>query len=226
MPKVILLRPRQDETGSKVPHTHTSEKIHPYPSGMTVCYSETVDDSSSSKIKQLEDELIKILDQYGLNTPTHRTICSDSSDEQIEDDYKTALANLSHLEEIVVFSPEIQRQELAGPSEEEGKTATASWGDVFVKMGEEYPFLFTVYTKSYSRSQRLRYGEQIAPSSRDILLDKKQLDRLDILRAVIKWVNLYFPSLKGRPISLESDSVLQTLVCDPLVEIRCPDSLF
>jgi len=146
-----------------------------------------------------------------------------------EDSCQEGIPDLSSLEEIVVFSPEIQQNRQSGfsePSAGREGAVPASWGDVFVRLGEEYPFLFTLYTRSYARSQRLRYGEQISPSSRDILLDRRQLDCRDIVRAVIKWVNRYCPALKGRPISLESDSVLQTLVCDPMVEIRCPESVF
>ena len=100
-----------------------------------------------------------------------------------------------------------------------------SKGDGFIKIGDEYPFLFTVYTAAYAKEQCRFYGEEIKPSSRDIILKRKHLTPEDILRAVIKWVNLYFPDLRGKPVFLEKLSVLQTLVCDPGVEVTLPEPI-
>jgi len=219
MRNVIFLKPREKKSSFETPLA--SGQTPPAPSEMKVSFSEAANKHSLFKINELEAEIMSLLEVNGLENPFHRTIAHPSNTAQEEEG---ELPDLSTLNEIVVFSPEIQQQGFAELSSGEGEAVPASWGDVFVKIGDEYPFLFTAYTKGYARSQRLRYGEEISPSLRDILLDRKQLDCGDIIRAVIKWVNLYCPSLKGRPISLEADSVLQTLVCDPLVEIHCPDS--
>lgn len=220
---MIFLRPHQ--SGPVQPAPVATAQTRNLPCGMTLCYPETISDSSLMKIEELESEIMKLLD---VSSPDERPRGSMCSERMIEEVHEGALPDLDNLEEVVVFSPEIQLQGSKSPeAEEEGPDAVAaSWGDVFVRTGEEYPFLFTVYTKSYARNQWRRYGERISPSSRDVLLDRKQLDRRDIIRAVIKWINLYCPVLKGKPIRLENDSTLQTLVRDPLVEIQCPESVF
>jgi len=126
---------------------------------------------------------------------------------------------------LLFFSPEIQKDELSNPTS--GDTGEPIlWGDVFVKTGEEYPFLFTLYTKQYAQDQLLCYGEKIEVSAKDVVLNRKDLSRADIIRAVIKWTNLYCPFLMGKPIALEEHSVLQGLACDPFVEVQCPESIF
>jgi len=218
MSNVIFFKPRKDCTTSEIP-AHSGHSVQ-NSTPMTICSSEPLTKNHCLKINELEQELLKIIDDYALNDQFTCKVSSDNIDELPE----KQLPDFGELEEIVVFSPEIQQEGFAESSADQEEEIPASWGDVFVKIGEEYPFLFTVYTDSYTRNQLLRYAEKISPSSRDIILRKKQLQREDIIRAVIKWVNLYCPSLMGRPISLESDSILQTLVCDPFVEIQCPDS--
>jgi len=176
--------------------------------------------SKINRINELEMELLKIVDEITLRDQFKFNI----SEKESEDSPGSESPEMEDLDEIVVFSPEIQRDGVGGGSGGDEDRAPSCWGDVFVKAGEEYPFLFTLYTASYARGQLLRYGERILPSPKDIILNRDSLQGEDIVRAVIKWVNLYRPTLRGRPIRLESESVLQTLVCDPFVEIQCPDS--
>jgi len=133
-------------------------------------------------------------------------------------------ANLAALNELVVFSPEIQSQAPEAPEPACSRPREVRWGDVFFKLGDVYPFLLTVYTEDYVKHQLLSYGEKIRPSPRDIILKKKRLSPPDIIRAVLKWVNLYAPGLRGKPVRLESDAVLKDLICEPGIEIVVADS--
>jgi hypothetical protein len=190
-------------------------------SSMSPCTTHLHSSTSSYRIDEIEKELLEIIDEHALRTKCNYTISNDNLDQLQEN----CPPDLNQLIEILVFSPEIQQEGFAGSPSASEEVRLVDWGDVFVKIGEEYPFLFTVYTGSYVRNQFIHHGEKITPSSRDIVLKRKHLQREDIIRAVIKWANLYCPALMGKPISLESDSILQTLVCDPFVEIQCPDSV-
>jgi len=130
--------------------------------------------------------------------------------EEIEEPDEDAVPDLSELEQIIIFSPEIQQEGFVKLPTSGEKQAPRQWGDVFLKAGDEYPFLFTVYTANYAKTQFQYYGERILPSLKDVILNKEHLDPKDIIRAVIKWVNIYCPTLLGKPISLEKDSILQT----------------
>lgn len=133
------------------------------------------------------------------------------------------LKHLEALPELVVFSPEIQQDEFGDPTTSEDAGRSAEWGDVFLKVGEEYPFLFTTYTAAYVQKQLACHGERIRGSARDVILGRKQLTPGDIVRAVLKWVNLHCPALRGKPVHLEEPAVLRELVCDPGIEVVVPD---
>jgi hypothetical protein len=131
-------------------------------------------------------------------------------------------SKLVELESLVVFTPEIRSSHAVS-----GKDANSwgiQWGDVFLKIGDEYPFIFTMYTRRYVRKYFLLYGEMIARSPKDIILDRPFLTPRDTIRATIKWVNCYYPRLKGLPISLEKEEVVQELICDPGEEVIISDS--
>ncbi len=130
-------------------------------------------------------------------------------------DGKLLEIDFSSLTELVVFSPEIQ---LNGVNESEAPGAVR-WGDVFVKHGDEYLFLFTMYTRDYVRQQWISRGEKILPSPKDVILRKGHLSAPDIIRAVIKWANLYGPHCLGRRVRLESETVLRDLICEPGIEV-------
>jgi hypothetical protein len=136
-----------------------------------------------------------------------------------DEDLDTTEKDLGSLTEMVVFSPEIQRDEFETSEPDERQPREVRWGDVFFRFGDVYPFLFTVYTEDYVKHQLVSYGEKIKPSPKDIILRKKQLSPPDIIRAVLKWVNLYSPEQRGIPVRLESDSVLKNLTCEPGVEV-------
>jgi hypothetical protein len=127
------------------------------------------------------------------------------------------------LSELVVFSPEIQKDDFKASEPAEGLSGAVRWGDVFLKSGDEYSFLFTVYTDDYVSHQLVSYGEKIVPSPKDVILRKEHLSPPDIIRAVIKWANLYSPGQKGKQVRLESDAVLQDLICDPGIEVVVAD---
>jgi len=171
------------------------------------------------KIKEIEEDIFSLVDEFVVTSECTTVVSSESVDSLPARE----MTDLESLSEIIVFSPEIQQDGFSKEAQIPEGGVPAVWGDVFIKVGEEYPFLFTLYTRSYVRSQFLRYGERILPSPKDIILERKTLRREDIVRAVIKWTNLYCHPLMGRPIELERDSVLQTLVCDPFVEVRCPE---
>jgi len=124
---------------------------------------------------------------------------------------------LESLDSLVVFSPEIA---LPPPAPRRAHdSARVEWGDVFLRTGDEYPFIFTLYTRRFVSSFYLQRGERICPSPHDIILDRPGLGPPDILRAMIKWVDRYHPDLRGLPIELERREVVEGLVCDPGEEI-------
>jgi hypothetical protein len=127
--------------------------------------------------------------------------------------------DFASLTELVVFSPEIQGQSLNGSESEKTPRGPVHWGDVFLKCGDVYPFLLTVYTEEYVSRQLARHGEKIMPSPKDIVLSREELSPADIIRAVIKWANLYSPQQRGKGVRLESDAVLRDLICDPGIEV-------
>ena len=175
------------------------------------------------KINDIEEELLKFVDESFITTYCDYNIsekCLEAPNEETSSE-----SDVSHLEKLIVFSPEIQQEGFAKSESKKDGLTPCKWGDVFVKNEDEYPFLFTIYTAGYIREQFRQYGERITPSSRDVILNTPQLSREDIIRAVIKWVNLHCPTLKGKPIFLEKDAILQTLICDPGVEIICPDQV-
>jgi hypothetical protein len=141
-----------------------------------------------------------------------------------EEDIDSAKKDLSSLTELIVFSPEIQRDEFETEEPDESRSREVRWGDVFFKSGDVYPFLFTVYTEDYVKHQFVSYGEQIKPSPKDIILRNKQLSPPDIIRAVLKWVNLYSPEQRGIVVRLESGEVLKNLVCEPGIEVVVAES--
>ena len=140
-----------------------------------------------------------------------------------EEDLDPKEQDLESLTELVVFSPEIQRNEFETLEPDESKPREVRWGDVFFRFGDVYPFLFTVYTEDYVKHQLVSYGEKIKPSPKDIILRRKQLSPPDIIRTVLKWVNLYAPEQGGIPVRLESESVLKNLVCEPGIEVVVPE---
>ncbi len=123
------------------------------------------------------------------------------------------------LKELIVFSPEIQRNDLKNLSSNKETDPSSKWGDVFLKSGTEYLFIFTVYTNTYVKEQFDHYRERIKPSCKDIILNSSYLTRSEIIRAVIKWAHLYCTVLKGKPIYLEKSSVLRDLICEPGIEV-------
>jgi len=133
-------------------------------------------------------------------------------------------ARFSGLAELVLFSPEIQWEAFrTRPPGTYALPKERHWGDVFVKTKDLYPFAFTVYTHSYVVERQRFFGESIVPSPEDIVLHRKSLAPMDILRAALKWVNLYYPSLLGKPVSLEKQEILDGLTCDPGAEVLVTD---
>ena len=173
---------------------------------------------NASRLEQMMDEIAELYEDSSLADCTY---CRFNLRE--EDDAETIESDLASLTELVVFSPEVQREGFRKLKPEEIPSDAVRWGDVFIKCGDVYPFLFTLYTEDYVKHQLASYGEKIVPSPKDIILRGHELSPADIIRAVIKWVNLYCPQQSGRPIRLESDAVLQDLVCDPGIEVVVAD---
>lgn len=125
------------------------------------------------------------------------------------------------LRELVLFSPEIQGLACSGdnpPTDGRGRSCPG-WGDVFLRVEECYLFAFTVYALPYVQQCHRVLGEKINPSEEDVVLRCRYLKPPDILRATMKWVNLYHPPLKGKPILLEKAEVLQDLIRVPGAEL-------
>lgn len=137
------------------------------------------------------------------------------------------LAKFTRLRQLVFFSPEIQASALSTsqPSPGQADDPPPRWGDVFLRVDDRYLFAFTAYASSYVQQCRSLLGETIHPSEEDVVLKGRHLTAGDILRAAMKWVNLYHPSLKGKPLSLEKEEVLQELMCVPETEILVATSL-
>ena len=167
------------------------------------------------RIGNIEQELLKFFHESMLASSCRHKI----DKQRLLEEQEERIPELGTLEELVVFSPEIQGKKTEEETSNGDGDAPKLWGDVFLRIGEEYPFLFTAYTADYVREQNLLYGEEIKPSPKDVILKRPHLSPEDILRAMIKWVNLYCPTLKGRAISLEDDATLESLICDPGVEI-------
>ena len=189
-------------------------------------YSQDIEiENKCPEINDIEEELSKFVDKQTLTSHCSYNYSENERDRAENEDQEECLPSLKEIEEIIVFSPEIQKNEIED-SPDNKPAEPVLWGDVFIKTGDEYPFLFTVYTKMYARDQLLYYGEMIEPSSKDIILNRDQLFSEDIIRAIIKWTNQHSQFLMGKPISLEEHSILKTLVCEPLVEVKCPESFF
>lgn len=168
----------------------------------------------SGKLEQMIKEIAELYEDPSAVECAHCRfdLKEDESEQSLEIDFAS-------LDELVVFSPEIQKDGFKLPEPAGGLPGTVRWGDVFVKSGDVYPFLFTVYTEDYVNHQLVSYGEKILPSPKDIILRREQLSPQDIIRAVIKWANLYSPQHRGKPVRLENDTVLKDLVCEPGIEV-------
>ncbi len=165
-----------------------------------------------------EKELLALINKYVISDP-----CSEYSFESIisslKHNNKKMETDFEDLEELIIFSPEVQQNDFKQESSNQESVPPSKWGDVFLKRGSEYIFIFTLYTSSYVKEQFDRYRERIKPSCKDIILNSNHLSPPEIIRAAIKWVHLYFPALMGKPIFIEDSSVLQDLVCEPGVEV-------
>ena len=106
--------------------------------------------------------------------------------------------------EIVVFCTTL-------PGEEEGRVP---WGDVYglTDPPDTYRYLFTLYTRVYVQDCRHRRGETIRPSAEDVILSVPTLTGAEVRRGVVKWVNRYYPPLKGLPIRLEDQRVVDEMI--------------
>ena len=169
----------------------------------------------ASKVEQILEEIEALYEDSSIRDCAYCRINVTDG----EEDLYTTESDLASLTELVVFSPEIQKDEFKGSEPGESWPREVRWGDVFFRSGDVYPFLFTVYTEDYVKHQLVSYGEMIRPSPKDIILGRKQLSPPDIIRAVLKWVNLYSPEQRGIPVRLESGAVLEDLVCEPGIEV-------
>jgi hypothetical protein len=173
--------------------------------------------SPPGKASKLEQMMEEIAELYEDPAAVECTYCRfDLRDAGETDAFEIDFGSLT---ELVVFSPEIQKEGFQTAAAEEGMPGAVRWGDVFLKSGDVYPFLFTVYTEDYVSHQLVSYGEKILPSPKDIILRREHLSPPDIIRAVIKWANIYSPQQRGKRVRLESDAVLQDLICDPGIEV-------
>ena len=175
----------------------------------------------SGKASKFEQMMEEIAELYEDPPEMECTYCR--FDLREGDDAEALEIEFASLSELVVFSPEIQKDDFKASEPTEGLSGAVRWGDVFLKSGDVYPFLFTVYTEDYVRHQLVSYGEKIVPSPKDVILGKEQLSPPDIIRAVIKWANLYSPRQRGKRVRLESGAVLQDLICDPGIEVVVAD---
>jgi hypothetical protein len=171
----------------------------------------------SGKTRKFEQMMEEIAELYEDPAEMECTCCR--FDLREGDDAEALEIEFASLSELVVFSPEIQKDDLKTSEPTEGLPGAVRWGDVFLKSGDVYPFLFTVYTEDYVRHQLVSYGEKIMPSPKDVILRKEELSPPDIIRAVIKWANLYSPGQRGKRVRLENGAVLQNLICDPGIEV-------
>ncbi len=125
------------------------------------------------------------------------------------------------LDALVVFSPEIMLSALC--EYRSSQSCGIEWGDVFLKTGDTYPFIFTIFTKAFVRRYYLARAEIIHASPQDIILARSTLTPSDVLQAMMKWVNVYHQELKGLPVELESEEVIKGLVCDYGEEVLVPE---
>jgi hypothetical protein len=169
---------------------------------------------TSSKIDQMMEEIAELYDE-----PPEMECTYCRFDLREGEDTESMEIEFASLSELVVFSPEIQKDDFREPESSERPSGAVRWGDVFLKSGDVYPFLFTIYTEEYVKHQLVSYGERIVPSPKDVILRKEQLSPPDIIRAVIKWANLHSPLQQGKRVRLESTAVLQDLICDPGIEV-------
>lgn len=172
----------------------------------------------SGKNRLLERMIEEIAELYDEPPDVECTYCRFDLREEGSDPESVEI-DFASLTELVVFSPEIQKPSLEGSESDPNPRGPVRWGDVFVKCGDVYPFLLTVYTEEYVSHQLARQGEKITPSPKDIVLSREELSPADIIRAVIKWANLYSPQQRGKGVRLESDAVLRDLICDPGIEV-------
>lgn len=175
----------------------------------------------TGRLEQMMEEIAAFYEDPSILQSASCRFDLKEGEEAVVEPTETDLLSLS---ELVVFSPEIQSQAPEAPEPGDGRPREVRWGDVFFKLGDVYPFLLTVYAEDYVRHQLLSYGEKIRPSPKDIILRKKRLSPPDIIRAVLKWVNLYAPDLRGKPVRLECEAVLQDLICEPGIEVVVADS--
>ncbi len=183
--------------------------------GEEECFAELREPRIIARVGEIEKELLNFFHESMIASSCRHRV----DGRKMQEEQETRIPELDALHEIVVFSPEIQQDKLVESSSNDQSEGEKSWGDVFVRIGDEYSFLFTLYTADYVRQQKMLYGEGINSSPRDVILKRPDLSPSDILRGLIKWVNLYRPNLMGRPIFLEESSILQSLICDPGVEV-------
>jgi len=102
----------------------------------------------------------------------------------------------------------------------EGIHESAPWGDVFglTDPPDTYRYLFTLYSKSYEEDCRRSRAEIIAPSSEDIILHTPSLTSTDVVRGVLKWINKYYPALKGIIVRLEDPVSVQEMISNTFLE--------
>jgi len=102
----------------------------------------------------------------------------------------------------------------------EGIQESAPWGDVFglTDPPDTYRYLFTLYSKSYLDECRRSRGDTIAPSSENIILSSPCLGCADVVRGVIKWINRYYPGLKGVAVRLEDPIMAQEMISSTFLE--------
>jgi hypothetical protein len=202
-------RPPTPEPSGGVP---LHQAVAPFASGLAP--------GKAGRLEEMMEEIEALYEHSSLKDCAYCRI--NVSDD--EEDLDTRKEGLSSLTELIVFSPEIQRDEFETAEPDESRPREVRWGDVFFRSGDVYPFLFTVYTEDYVKHQFVSYGEKIKPSPKDIILGKRQLSPPDIIRAALKWINLYSPEQRGIVVRLESGEVLKNLVCEPGIEVVVGES--
>lgn len=94
---------------------------------------------------------------------------------------------------------------------------TASWGDIFALTDppDTFRYLFTVYTTGYVEHCERDRGERIRETAEDIILSAPRLTGREVVRALWKWTNRYYPMLKGVPVRLENADTVRQLLLVP-----------
>jgi len=107
-------------------------------------------------------------------------------------------------EELLVFCTTLNGQE----------ERHVPWGDIYglTDPPDTYRYLFTLYTRGYVQECRRRRGEVIQASAEDVILSVAGLTPTDVRRGVVKWVNRYYPPLKGLPIRLEDPEAVEEMI--------------